>query len=313
MPNRIGRTLLTGLLICIPVAYCSLLTTLRTPNSTMRRRRATASLLLTALKPLPLQHRPTNDDNNNSPIPGRRKVLLTTAATTAISVFGAVATAAVSTPPPSNAMTIFYGEGHRQLELCLVTVQRVVYWVESQAGALKTAATVEARRALYLEARLAAKALLTGKIGGGATGKVYTLATLQLPGCLKDLDWHASEQLTKASERQAVYECSRGFKEGLASVVEFDGLETQLDPSPRSSLTIAQYSDSKAVYVVRALQEIVLPAGKRLLRAFGPEPLDSATAFLQQYYGSEIPIRSDSAVVPAEPSSKVTDYWSFGE
>lgn len=184
------------------------------------------------------------------------------------------------------------GPERRQLELCLVAVQRVVYWAQYEAAAFRKAATNQDQsKAIYLETRLGAKALLTGKIGGGASGRVYQLASLQLPGCLQDLEWHAGQPNSGSGNRRqqaSVSDSRRSFSEALASIVEFDGLETLIDPSPRSSLTLTQYNDSKAVYVRRALEELVIPTGNLLLRAFGPDKLATAQGYVQQYYASEI-------------------------
>ena len=46
----------------------------------------------------------------------------------------------------------------------------------------------------YLEARLGAKALVTGRVGGGANARVYTLAQFELRACLKDGQYWASER-----------------------------------------------------------------------------------------------------------------------
>jgi hypothetical protein len=79
-------------------------------------------------------------------------------------------------------------------------------------------------------------AALTGKIGGGATQRVYSLASVQLPGVLNDLEWHAKR--TPGTSQRVVNDLKIDLQESLASIVEFDGLETLLNPSPRSSLTV---------------------------------------------------------------------------
>jgi hypothetical protein len=154
---------------------------------------------------------------------------------------------------------------------------------------------------LYLEARLGAKAILTGKVGGGSTGRVYTLATLQVPGCLEDLDWWYASQSqsqrsstsittkTKRGSRLVVSELCRDFYESLAAVVEFDGLETLQDPSPRSSLMLQQYNNDKDIYVFRMLNERVIPIGQQLVQAFDPEVVQFCQAYIQEKYASEIP------------------------
>jgi hypothetical protein len=173
----------------------------------------------------------------------------------------------------------------RQIELCLVTVQRVLFWAELQALALSTTSDVEQRKKIYLESRLGAKAILTGKIsGGGVSGKVYALASMKLSDCLTDLEWHAMKQ---KNSRQ-VTEWKNAFREGLASIVEFDGMDTLVDPSPRSTLTLAQYNDGKATYVKRGLEELIIPAGIQLMHAFGNEPFAKAQSYIQSYYAEEI-------------------------
>jgi hypothetical protein len=215
----------------------------------------------------------------------QRRLLLGALATTITTIF----------PSKAHATIGFFtaDQDRRQLELCLVAVLRVLYWAQSQADALQVAATYDERRRKYLEARLGAKAILTGKVSGGATGKVYTLATLQLPACLADIEWHAdhrrpSQTTTTVTPRQ-VSDWRHEFSEGLAAIVEFDGLEALIDPSPRSSLTLSQYNDNKAVFVQRVLNELVLPTGKKLVDAFGPEARQLSEYYVQQYYSSEIP------------------------
>jgi len=214
-------------------------------------------------------------------------------------------------PSPANA-ALFSGRERRQLELCLVAVQRVVYWAQNEVDALRAATSTEQSKTKYLEVRLGAKALLTGKIGGGATSRVYTLASLQLPGCLQDLEWQASQQQQSSNKSlvQQVSENRRTFSEGLASIVEFDGLETLIDPSPRSSLTLSQYNDDKALYVRRALEELVIPAGNQLLKAFGPEPLQRSLGFVQQYYSTEIYPPQPTASSPTTEQSSESSYDS---
>ena len=175
----------------------------------------------------------------------------------------------------------------RQIELCLVAIQRVSYWAERQANALAEK-TNEQRRSLYLESRLGAKAILTSRVGPGSTGTIYTLATLRVPECLADMEWHAAATKNPSTNRK-VTEAKERLTEALASIVEFDGLETLTDPSPRSTLTIAQYTEAKADYVVRALRELVLPSCQQLLAAFGPEPLERSRRYIDLYFSSEIP------------------------
>lgn len=200
----------------------------------------------------------------------RRKILL---------VAGAACTVS-----PKGALALF--EERRQLELCLVSLQRVLYWALGQADRLRDdTASMETLRQAYLETRLGAKAVLTGKIGPGATASVYTVGSLQFPSCLNDLKWHAS----KSANARKVSDIKEELVENFAFIVEFDGLETLTDPSPRSSLTLSQYTDDKRKFVLRILRELVLPKGQELLYSFDTQTVDRSMQFLQRYYVDEMP------------------------
>jgi hypothetical protein len=224
----------------------------------------------------------------------------------------AVAPRAVSGAPLAFLGT--FSQDRRQLELCLVCVQRVVYWAESvslrldpepkvkewttltmnnddsvASSAAASHAPLEeevltvpesALRAAYLDARLGAKAILTSQVGGGASYFVYTLAGLQIPGCLDDLE----------SYDPHIQQLKVDFRESLATLVEFDGMDSVLDQSPRSSLTMSQYDDAKRAFCARVLRERVVPLGRRLLGRFSPEALDRARSYIASYYPSEVPI-----------------------
>jgi hypothetical protein len=231
-------------------------------------------------------------------ISGRRSVVkkcIRYAATTGIVVGATV-------PYESTNAALFSSDqDRRQLEVCLVTLLRVMYWAQRQAIELDTIAAAASsttsdmgrQRALYLETRLGAKAALTGRIsGGGATSRVYTLATLQLPACLVDLEWHALHQYRRQENSnnslRKVSELCLSFRESLASIVEFDGLDTLTDPSPRATLTLTQYNTNKVMFVRRTLNELTIPVGQKLAAAFGPEPYQRSISFVQQYYSNEI-------------------------
>jgi hypothetical protein len=186
---------------------------------------------------------------------------------------------------PSSSEALFTPKDRRQLEVCLVNVLRVVYWSQNIAITLQSADdSSDTKRAKYLEARLGAKAALTGKVGGGASGKVYTLASLRLPSCLEDLEYYARPQSRQVADLR------RDFYEGLAAVVEFDGLDTLTDPSPRSSLTLGQVNEQKVLFVQRMLAERVVPIGQQLVASFPAESVQQAHVFMQQYYSSELPL-----------------------
>ena len=77
--------------------------------------------------------------------------------------------------------------------------------------------------------------------------------------------------------------------ESLASIVEFDGLETTQDPSPRSSLTLEMFTKDKGIFVSRMLSERVIPLIDDLVDCFGPEVKSRCDAYIKQYYSRELP------------------------
>jgi len=169
-------------------------------------------------------------------------------------------------PQPSNA-----SNPTRELDFCLVALMRFLYWAESLSRRLPD-------QSAYLEARLGAKAALTQRLGGGANSAVYTLSSLQLKGCLNDLQMYSPSQATDL----------QSFTEAIASLVEFDGFDTLTDPSPRSSLTLSQYTESKGIYVRRILEEKVIPTGRSILQAFPEERRQRSRGYILQYYPNEI-------------------------
>jgi hypothetical protein len=187
---------------------------------------------------------------------------------------------------PSSANALFGSKEKRQKEVCIVSVLRVIYWAQYTATSLQQAETVEQRKQRYIEARLGAKAVLTGKIGGGANGRVYALASLQLPEVLQDLQSYSTSR--------KVEDLRQDFYESLAAVVEFDGLETLQDASPRSSLTLRGYNRDKALYVERLLLERVVPVGEKLVDSFGPDVRKTCLDFIQKYYADEIPVKPET-------------------
>lgn len=174
-----------------------------------------------------------------------------------------------------------WGKDRRQLEFCLVNLLRVTYWAESVARDLKTIEQEERRKELYLEARLGAKAIVTGRVGGGATSRVCTLATLQFRSCLQDLAYYGKSR--------QVSDLAQDLLESVAAVVEFDGLETTTDPSPRSSLTLTMYNPEKVTYVQRLLSERVVPLATSLANSFEPEVRKQCKAYIASTFPNEVP------------------------
>jgi hypothetical protein len=180
----------------------------------------------------------------------------------------------------------FGGDSHnrRQKELCIVNILRLQYWAQTVAGSLELSHDIEQRKRAYLEARLGAKAMVAKKqkVGGGATARVFLLVSLGIQGCLDDLSFYAKD-------KKKVDQLKEDLTEALASIVEFDGLETTQDPSPRSSLTLGQYNDQKALFVRRMLSERIMPLTQELVDYFGKETRVQCEAYVREYYASELP------------------------
>ena len=175
-----------------------------------------------------------------------------------------------------SAPSVVHAANARELDFCLVQSARAIAWAQRVSQQLNSAASESQQKAAYLEARLGAKTLLTGRMGGGANAAVYRLSTLQFTGCLHDLvtSYGASAPLIQS------------WREEIAAVVEFDGLDSVMDASPRSALTLQQYSDSKRMFVTRLLNERVIPTGQRVMQQF-PERQPRVQEYLVQYHSDE--------------------------
>jgi hypothetical protein len=180
----------------------------------------------------------------------------------------------------SAAALLPAGKQRRQLDLCIVTLLRVKYWAQMASSSLQQVEPEERRKQHYLETRLAAKALVSQKVGGGATFKVYTLSTLQFRGCLDDIAWY--------SKSKEVTQLAQDLIESLAAIVEFDGLETTTDPSPRSSLTLSAYTPQKETFVRRMLSERVIPLSDGIVNSFDPAVRQRCDQYVQATYPNEI-------------------------
>ena len=179
----------------------------------------------------------------------------------------------------------------RQLELCLVIIWRVLYWVQGLLYRWNEAAgNREAVQQIYLEARLGSKSCLTGgKNVGVVTGippiaakNLYTLSTLQFASVLDDL------QAVHNTKAPFATKC-RDWYESLASLVEFDGLDSLTDPSPRPQLLINQITDKKLVYVKRMMQERIVPLARELIFTFPDDARTISQSYVERYYANEIP------------------------
>ena len=127
-----------------------------------------------------------------------------------------------------NALSLPFGDqqqNRRQKELCLVNLLRLQFWADSVSEKLKALDTddEESRKKVYMEARLGSKVMVASskKISGGATVNVFMLKGLHLRECLDDLTYYAD----KSSKKQ-MDQYKDDLIESIASIVEFDGLET---------------------------------------------------------------------------------------
>jgi hypothetical protein len=263
----------------------------------------------------------------------RRDVLLLKVPAAAAVLAGLTASTALvasSCPRPARAISLPFipQKERRQLEVCLVDVLRITYWAEklvldlssspSSTGVTASDAITstlsssdniflskeqvdQRQRLAYLEARLGAKAILTGKIGGGATARVYDMAALKLVDCLADIDYYYSSTMlptvSSSSDgggqkmKMRASQCSdlqRDFYEALATLVEFDGYDTLPDASPRSTLLLQQYNQDKLLFVRRMLTERLIPLGNQLVNSFSIESIALSRYYVEKYYPNEI-------------------------
>lgn len=201
-------------------------------------------------------------------------------------------------PKNANALSLPFGDqqqDRRQKELCLVNLMRLRFWAESVSDKLKELDINddESRKKLYIEARLGSKVMVaeSKKISGGATANVFMLKSLRLRDCLDDLLYYAD----KKSKRQ-MDKYKDDLIESIASIVEFDGLETTQDDSPRSSLTLTMYNSQKSIFVQRMLSERIVPLTDDIIRLFGPEARAQTEYYMKEFYPSEIKVVTPPAV-----------------
>ncbi|KAL3938833.1 MAG: hypothetical protein SGBAC_006334 [Bacillariaceae sp.] len=198
----------------------------------------------------------------------------------------------------ANAIPLFEKKDRRQLDLCLVNVLRIQYWATNLADILKNAPTEQEQKKAYLEARVGAKAMVADKkikISGGASLFVITLKGLQIKECLEDLKYYAKNKQMDQYVLDLV--------ESLASLVEFDGLETTQDPSPRSSLTLTMYNESKNMYVQRMITERIVPLTDNIVNYFGKEQRVNCESYVEQIYPKELP-RKTKIQEQAKPAAQ---------
>lgn len=187
-------------------------------------------------------------------------------------------------------------QDRRQKELCLVNILRLQFWADSVSDKIKEldANDEEKGKTLYLEARLGSKVMVaeSKKISGGATANVFMLKSLHLRECLDDLAYYVDR-----SSKKKMDQYKEDLIESLASIVEFDGLETTLDDSPRSYLTLSMYNAQKSIYVQRMLGERIVPLTDDILRLFGPEAKLQTEYYMKEFYPSEMKVKKPEEVI----------------
>ncbi|VEU34529.1 unnamed protein product [Pseudo-nitzschia multistriata] len=183
-------------------------------------------------------------------------------------------------------------EDRRQKELCLVNLMRLQSWALGLSRKLGEAPGDETpegwedkKKSLYLEARLGSKVVVaeSKRISGGATANVFMLKGLHVRECLDDLVYYVG----KGAKRKQMDTYREDLIEALASIVEFDGLETTQDDSPRSSLTLSMYNAQKSLFVQRMLAERIVPLVDDILRLFDPDTRAQSEYYMREYYPSE--------------------------
>ena len=178
-------------------------------------------------------------------------------------------------------------QDRRQKELCLVNLLRLQFWADSVSDKLKALDTNddENRKVLYLEARLGSKVMVaeSKKISGGANANVFMLKGLHLRECLDDLTYYVDRK----SKRQ-MDQYKDDLIESLASIVEFDGLETTQADSPASTLTLNMYNSQKGIYVQRMLGERIVPLTDDIIRLFGADARVQSEYYMREFYPSEM-------------------------
>jgi hypothetical protein len=69
--------------------------------------------------------------------------------------------------------------------------------------------------------------------------------------------------------------------------VEFDALDSLIDPSPRRALLEQAYQPAKGILVQRIFVEQLLPMTQRILQCLDPDLVASCHAYVQRTYGSD--------------------------
>ena len=220
-------------------------------------------------------------------------------------------------PSAANAIPLFdqnnNNSNRRQLDLCLVNLLRVQYWAISLSNKMKNEidnnnnnGDEERMKSAYLEARLGSKVIVAPKkkIGGGANANVFMLKGLQIKDCLDDLKYYAP---STDSKKKKMNQSKDDLIEALASIVEFDGLETTQDPSPRSELTLKMYNPQKGVFVQRMLSERVVSIIDDIFRLYGPDSKSRSIGFVQEYYPKEVPVGITTTPASEQPKVLVVE------
>jgi hypothetical protein len=137
-----------------------------------------------------------------------------------------------------------------------------------------------------------------------ASLKVFNLKRMQLKECLKDLKYYASARRLNNKQMDRLND---DLLESLASLVEFDGLETKQDASPWSSLTLGMYNADKEVYVKRMLFERIVGLTNDIVNVFGPSVREQCEQYASELYASELPPKRIIEASPPTETIQETD------
>lgn len=106
---------------------------------------------------------------------------------------------------------------------------------------------------------------------------------------LKDASITKEEKAMLKKQKYELMNAAQDIIESLAAVVEFDGLDNVQDPSPRSSLALSMYNDSKGIYIKRLLLERTVPNCIAFVNCFESDRRLYCERYIRSTYPNEIP------------------------
>ena len=107
---------------------------------------------------------------------------------------------------------------------------------------------------------------------------------------MKDKSITKEQKALLKQQKYDIISIAQDIVESLAAVVEFDGLDNTQDPSPRSSLALSMYNDSKGIYVKRLLLERTVPNCVKFVNCFGSDRRVYCERYIRSTYPNEVPM-----------------------